>query len=143
MANLHDIQGTQTLKEAWPKIEANEQSINAELIAHKNTDAAAHPAEKISYSGSVPGKSNIKDAVDETYEKIDYLIGQTAIDPGKDPEVLAARISAVKSKTFDTVGARLEEIEAETNSHLADIANILGTDYPAEPKANQIFFKIV
>ncbi|AIQ26965.1 hypothetical protein P40081_01130 [Paenibacillus sp. FSL P4-0081] len=67
MANLQDLQGTQTLREAWPKIEQNEQAINSEVINHK-TSSAAHAAESITYSGPVAGAANIKQAVDSHVE---------------------------------------------------------------------------
>ena len=123
MADLQDLSGTQKLKEAWPKIEQNEQNINAELVAHKNTDPAAHPADKISYAGVVPGKTEVKGAIDATYQRVEQILEETTLDPNKDPEVTDARMSTVKNKTYTVVKERLEEIETESISHLAESAS--------------------
>lgn len=56
----------------------------------------------------------------EISDRVDYFIEQTALDPNKDPEVTSMRISEVKSKTFEPAGLRLEEIEQDHKTHLAD-----------------------
>jgi hypothetical protein len=106
----------------WPIVKSNFQSIQDMFNGHAAGTSENHNAQDINYSGNVPGQTNVKGAVDETYNRIDYLIEQTALDPNKDPEVLDARVSVTKGKTFDTVKERLEESEQDLVAHLADNA---------------------
>jgi hypothetical protein len=123
MLNLNfNFDGLKHLWEWWPVVKSNLQSIQSVFNAHAAGTADKHNSQDINYTGSVPGKSNVKEAVDETYERIDYLIEQTILDPGKDPEVVDARVSTAKEKTFASVKARHEETEADVIAHKADYA---------------------
>jgi len=124
MAQLRDIKGTDYLADAWKSIENNEIDINNQVVNHVNGTTEKHKAEDIDYTGTATGATNVKQAIDTTYGRIDYLIGQTNIDPNKDPEVIDARVSTVKSKTFDSVDARFEEAESAINENVNKIGNL-------------------
>ena len=125
MATLQDYLGITKLRDAWPKWKANIIAINNQVINHVAGTADKHAAQDITYTGGFAGKTEVKEALDQAKTEIDLIVVNASIDP----EVAFARESLVKSKTFGTLDARLEESEqdrvtytAETTTHLLDLS---------------------
>src|SRR5690606_10517293 len=68
-----------------------------------------HTADKIRYDGRIP-KDNVKDALDTTDERIDNIVSQGGDD---NTEVVDARHSTTKDKTYNTLKGRLEDGEQD------------------------------
>ena len=107
MATLQDYLGITSLRDAWPKWKANVIAINNQVIAHIAGTADKHSAQDITYTGDFTGKTDVKAAIDQAKTEIDTIVVNASIDP----EVAFARDSAVKSKVFGSLDARLEEDE--------------------------------
>lgn len=93
-------------------------AINAnktKVAAHVGGTADKHAAQSITYSGSFTSKENVKDALDQAKAEINTIVVNASVDP----EVALARESSVKSETFATLGARLEESEQDLVTHEA------------------------
>ena len=118
MATLQDYLGITALRDAWPKWKANVVAVNNQVINHVAGSADKHSAQDITYTGDFVGKTEVKAALDQAKTEIDTIVVNASIDP----EVAFARDSAVKSKTFDTLDARLEESEQDLVSYKAEIA---------------------
>ena len=136
MATLQDINGVQHLYEAWPKIEANEQAINVEVVAHKNADTIVHPAEKISYIGNSPG-ANVKEGIDNLKTRVEAIIttpaegvtAQEIIDARKGEATLRAKVDSVDSQLADNVTQlALKADKTYTDTQLALKANTTYVD---------------
>jgi hypothetical protein len=78
-----------------------------------------------------------------TNTRVEQIITTPITGEAAAQEVVDARQSTVKGKAFTTLDARMDEAEQDTKSQMADIANMVGAEYPASPKASQIFYKIV
>lgn len=89
------------------EITANKADIEKKLEQHKTSDD--HTADKIRYDGKIP-KDNVKDALDETDTRIDNIVSQGGSD---NTEVVDARHSTTKDKTYDTLKGRLEDGEQD------------------------------
>lgn len=87
------------------QITSNKANIENKLETHKKSKD--HPAENVTYKGKI-NKDNVKEALDDTKERIDNIVGQGGSD---NTEVVDARHSTVKDKTFPVLGERMEEIE--------------------------------
>ena len=109
MATLQDYLGITALRDAWPKWKANVVAVNNQVIAHIAGSADKHAAQDITYTGDFAGKTEVKAALDQAKTEIDTIVVNASIDP----EVAFARDSAVKSKVFGSLDARLEESEQE------------------------------
>ena len=116
MATLQDYLGITALRDAWPKWKANIIAVNNQLVNHVAGTADKHAAEKITYAGSLTSKTDVKAALDQAKLEIDTIVISASIDP----EVALARDSAVKSKVFGSLDARLEEDEQDLVSHKAE-----------------------
>ena len=116
MASLLDFTGITKLRDAWPKWKANIIAVNNQVIAHVAGTADKHAAEDITYSGDFAGKTEVKAALDQAKSEIDTIVVNASIDP----EVAFARDSAVKSKVFGSLDARLEEDEQDLVSQMAE-----------------------
>lgn len=88
-------------------IEDSENRSTQRLDAHKQSND--HTADKIRYDGKIP-KDNVKDALDETDTRIDNIVSQGGSD---NTEVVDARHSTTKDKTYDTLKGRLEDGEQD------------------------------
>ena len=121
MATLQDYLGITKLRDAWPKWKANIIAINNQVIAHVAGTADKHSAQDITYTGDFVGKTEVKAAIDQAKTEIDTIVISASIDP----EVAFARESLVKSKTFETLDARLEEDEQDLVTYKADNASQL------------------
>ena len=113
-----DVQGVIPQLEA--KIIANENEVEAGFLArdsrmqsHVTGIAEKHDASSVTYSGSFINKSSVKDALDQAKAEIDTIVISASIDP----EVAFAEISSSKSKTFPTLGDRLEELEEDLSGY--------------------------
>ena len=130
MATLRDYLGNISLGDAWPRWKANTIAVNNQVIGHVAGTADKHAAQDITYSGSFTGKTDAKAAIDRAKTEIDTIVVNASIDP----EVAFARDSAVKSKVFGSLDARLEEDEQDRVTDKAEtttrIDNIIVT--PAE-----------
>lgn len=141
MATIRILEGADTLREMYPKVNENFENLNNEsadlqlqitennqdriddLEAHKtSTD---HPAQNITYSGKI-NKNNVKDALDNTKDRIDNIVTSAGTS---NTEIVDARQSTVKSKTFANVRARLEEIENEFKVNVLDKKLPIPQDY--------------
>lgn len=100
--------------------------------AHIAGIADKHDANDITYTGNVSGAANVKEGLDALHDRVDAII-TTPAEGVSAQEIIDAR----KGKA--TLGAKIDEIDA----HMADLANMIGSDYPASPKANKVFYKIV
>jgi len=118
VATLQDYLGITKLRDAWPKWKANVIAVNNQVINHVAGTADKHAAEDITYSGDFTGKTDVKMALDQAKTEIDLIVVSASIDP----EVALARESSVKSTTFATLDARLEESEQDFSSLQADVA---------------------
>ena len=118
MATLQDYLGITKLRDAWPKWKANVIAVNNQVINHVAGTADKHSAQDITYTGDFVGKTEVKAALDQAKTEIDTIVVNASIDP----EVAFARISAVKSETFATLDARLEEGEQDLVSYKAETA---------------------
>ena len=116
MATLQDYLGITALRDAWPKWKANVIAINNQVINHVAGSADKHSAQDITYTGDFDGKTEVKAALDQAKTEIDTIVISASIDP----EVAFARDSAVKSKVFGSLDARLEEDEQDFVSYKAE-----------------------
>jgi len=110
MAEITQLTGDMTLREMYPKVNANVTKVNAEITSHKASDAA-HGADAITYSGDVSGAANVKQAVDKLKQRVDTIVSQAGDD---NTEIVDARGDA------PVLGDRLNGLDAQ----LADIAII-------------------
>ena len=118
MATLQDYLGITALRDAWPKWKANVVAVNNQVINHVAGSADKHSAQDITYTGDFVGKTEVKAALDQAKTEIDTIVVNASIDP----EVAFARDSAVRSKVFGSLDARLEEDEQDLVSQMADYA---------------------
>lgn len=88
MAILEKLQGILKLREAWPRIERNDEAINSELVGHK-ASGQAHSAAAITYSGDVAA-SNVQEAINKTDQRVSTIIAHNG-DGTKDTELIDAR----------------------------------------------------
>ena len=88
----------------------------AKVADHIAGTADKHSAQDITYTGDFVGKTEVKAALDQAKTEIDTIVVNASIDP----EVAFARDSAVKSKVFGSLDARLEEDEQDFESYRAD-----------------------
>ena len=121
MATLQDYLGITALRDAWPKWKANVVAVNNQVINHVAGSADKHAAQDITYTGVFAGKTEVKAALDQAKTEIDTIVVSASIDP----EVAFARDSAVKSKVFGSLDARLEEDEQDLVSYKADNASLI------------------
>ncbi len=112
------LNGLQKLKEAWPIINANFTNTKTTVDAHIAGTSDKHASDKITYSGSFTSKNDVKAALDQAKAEIDTIVVSASVDP----EVALARQSSVKSKSFATLDARLEESEQDHKTHLTEKA---------------------
>jgi len=113
MANITQLTGDMTLREMYPKVNANVTNVNAEITSHK-ASGAAHGADAITYSGEVSGAGNVKDAIDSVKNEVRTIVAHAG-DGTKDTEIVLAR------KDAPTLGDRLDGVDAQ----LADMMNYL------------------
>ena len=121
MATLQDYLGITKLRDAWPKWKANIIAVNNQVIAHVAGTADKHAAQDITYIGGFTGKTDVKAALDQAKTEIDTIVVNASIDP----EVAFARDSAVKSKVFGSLDARLEEDEQDLVSYKAETTSYI------------------
>lgn len=129
MAILEKLQGIFKLREAWPRIERNDEAINAEIVGHK-ASKQAHKAEDIIYSGNVSGTSNVKQAIDATNQRISDIVAQSGDDI---TEIVDARDG------YTTLGDRLGAADDRLNNKI-----IVTEDPPATSNrlAGSFYFHI-
>ena len=123
MATLQDYLGITKLRDAWPKWKANVIAINNQVINHVAGTADKHAAQDITYTGDFVGKTEVKAALDQAKTEIDTIVVNASIDP----EVAFARDSAVKSKVFGSLDARLEEDEQDLAENTTDLSDTINT----------------
>ena len=90
----------------------------AKVATHIAGTADKHAAQDITYTGDFTGKTDVKAAIDQAKSEIDTIVISASIDP----EVAFARDSAVKSKVFGSLDARLEESEQDRVTDKAETA---------------------
>ena len=130
MATLRDYLGNISLGDAWPRWKANAIAINNQVIAHVAGTADKHAAQDITYTGDFTGKTEVKAALDQAKTEIDLIVVSASIDP----EVAFARDSAVKSKVFGSLDARLEESEQDRVTDKAeDASEEINVMFPPAP----------
>lgn len=95
----------------------------AKVAAHVAGAADKHASQSITYAGSFTSKENVKDALDQAKTEINTIVVNASVDP----EVALARESSVKSETFATLGARLEESEQDLVTYKAETTLYLST----------------
>ena len=101
----------------------------AKVATHIAGTADKHSAQDITYTGDFAGKTEVKSALDQAKSEIDTIVVNASIDP----EVAFARESLVKSKTFETLDARLEEDEQDLVTYKADnVTQINGDSHSAD-----------
>lgn len=77
---------------------------------HINGSDEKHAAQFITYSGEVAGATHVKSALDTLDARIDTIVGYSGTST---VEVVDARESTIKSKTYTVLDDRLEAIEGE------------------------------
>ena len=98
----------------------------AKVADHVAGTADKHAAQDITYTGDFVGKTEVKAALDQAKTEIDLIVVSASIDP----EVAFARDSAVKSKTFGTLDARLESSEQDRVSDKAETTALINSINP-------------
>ena len=128
MAEL--LKPTDTLAQGYPKINvAIEQAEQAFTTADNAMDTANS---SIAVSNQALANSQ------STQEQLNQIV----IDGDSSVEAAQARVNADNTITYDTLKKRLDAEHQELSSQLASMPRV-GTEYPTETVANQIFFKIV
>lgn len=122
-----------TLAQWWPIVKSNFQAIQDNFNNHAAGTVDKHDAQHITYSGNVAGATNVKEGIDNLKNRVDQII-TTPAEGVTAQEIIDARGGE------PTLNARFEVV----NTRLTDIVQkvvTIGSDYPAEPHAYQIFFK--
>jgi len=73
--------------------------------------------------------------------RVDTIITTPISGAAATQEIVDARASAVKSKTFATLGARFEETEQDVESHMAESV-YLQVDEPTGANPTTLWFKV-
>lgn len=115
-----------TLRESYPKLQnevIRQQDEDARLSRRieEHKKSKDHPAENITYDGKVK-KDNVRDAIDEMDARVNNIVSQGGDD---NTEVVDARHSTLKGKTFNVLKERLDDIEGD----LLDPKEIEFSDY--------------
>lgn len=95
-----------------------------DITTHK-ASTAAHPAEHVTYSGSVAGAGNIQEAVDFIDERLDTIIVGGSED--KDPELTDIKTpdpSYTPGRTIAAAGDVVRDMQKQFSEQLAEIASI-------------------
>lgn len=125
-----DLPGQEPISETYQNIEAGfdavqedvdaavgvSEGIQAEVTEHKDS-TAAHAAEHITYSGTVAGVTNLKDAVDNVQEQFNTVVVSGDSSPAADQ----ARISSTGT-TYPTLKSRLDTERDGLAAQLAETA---------------------
>lgn len=89
-----------------------------ELLSNKVTEFSTNPSDE-----TYPTEKLVKAALDHLTDRVDNILVGQDLDPNKDVEVLDARHSNVRDKTYPALGARLDDIEKRS---LYDTGRIYG-----------------
>ncbi|WP_221800177.1 polysaccharide deacetylase family protein [Paenibacillus typhae] len=130
-----DLPGQEPISETYQNIEAGfdavqedvdaavgvSEGIQAEVTEHKDS-TAAHAAEHITYSGTVAGVTNLKDAVDNVQEQFNTVVVSGDSSPAADQ----ARISSTGT-TYPTLKSRLDTERDGLAAQLAEKAEQIST----------------
>lgn len=147
MANLQDINGSQTLREAWPKIEANEQALNAEIAANKAASDARDNDLQLQLDAEKSARITADSA--ETQARINadsaHLSSMTAHDasaitfaPGTSGIVATKADAAIKE-----VNTRVNNIIAGPASSAAEVIDArTGADTVARPTLGNLIREV-
>lgn len=88
------------------KADGKAGAAQVDISQHKSS-TTAHPAEHITYSGKVPGSSNVKQGLDNVYQRVDQIIAggdssAEVVDARGGFPVLSGRLNAVDAQLADT-----------------------------------------
>ncbi len=114
------------LKEAYPKINDMIDRID-NLVGQTDKLKEAYPKINDRIDNLVGQTDKLKEAYPKINDRIDNLVGQTG---DSNTEIVDARYSSVKSKTFTVLKDRLDEAETDTQSldtRTTDLENRLDT----------------
>jgi hypothetical protein len=147
-----DFTGISHLKEWWPIVKSNLQSIQNVFNDHlsgasdkhtadkieytaggesikekfdKHADGTAdkHAAQDVTYSGNESG-TDVKTAIDNIHNRVNTIVAGAG---SSNTEIVDARHSTSKSKDFTVLTDRLEEIETDATAQKADTTAKLAT----------------
>lgn len=138
MSNKYcNLQGTQKISESYHNINTGFDQVENDIEENKtkihnhiNGVSDRHDAEVITYSGIVPGATNVKQAIDNTRNRVEEIIttpsesvsAQEIIDARGGKPALGARLDSIESQL--ETKAKQEELE-ELEEQITDIANQL------------------
>lgn len=128
MADLQDINGAQTLRQAWPIIEANDVAINAEIVDHK-ASTTAHNATAIVFTPAASGMTaiTVDAAIKEQDTRIDTIIAGSS--PDKDAELVDIRTPNVGYTPLGVIavaGDIVRDMQVRQVAHEAESAIHVG-----------------
>ncbi|WP_080833192.1 carbohydrate binding domain-containing protein [Cohnella massiliensis] len=120
---------TSTDSSLQQQITTEQQARIAADTAHQQS-TTAHPAQNITYSGSVSGQSNVKGALDKLQEEVDAIV---SVPNDGNAEIVQAR-EDLDGTVYPTLGARLDHMEESLiqkptiTSTLRNGLNLITTD---------------
>lgn len=114
MANKYcNLQGTQKISESYHNINTGFDQVENDIEENKtkihnhiNGVSDRHDAEVITYSGIVPGATNVKQAIDNTRNRVEEII-TTPSESVSAQEIIDARGGYI------SLGGRLDELESQ------------------------------
>lgn len=127
MSNKYcNLQGTQKISESYNNINVGFDQVENDIEENKtkihnhiNGVSDRHDAEVITYSGIVPGATNVKQAIDNTRNRVEEIIttpsesvsAQEIIDARGGYISLGGRLDAFESQMADTAKIRINAID--------------------------------
>jgi hypothetical protein len=104
LAEIKKLVGSDTLREAYPKINETTDNLDERIIDHE-ASLKAHKAENIEYTGTIP-ETNVKAALDDVDSRVDNLTSQTG---DSNTEIVDARYDSVRDITYTVLKDRLDQ----------------------------------
>jgi hypothetical protein len=98
-------------------VDANKTDIESKLNAHK-ASTTDHPAQNITYSGSVTGQTTVKGAIDQLKSDVTNIVANSG---SSNTEIVDAR-KGTDNVARATLGTYTREIEGKANTNATDIA---------------------
>jgi len=125
MANKYcNLQGTQKISESYHNINTGFDQVENDIEENKtkihnhiNGVSDRHDAEVITYSGIVPGATNVKQAIDNTRNRVEEII-TTPAESVSAQEIIDARGGYI------SLGGRLDEFESQMAEKAKDIVDL-------------------
>jgi len=123
MANINtDFNDLTKLKEWWVIQKANLIALNLQLEGHVAGTQDTHAAQVITFNSDRPTITavDVLTAIEQVDERVEAILQGQSLDPNKDVEVLAARVSSIYGAFVD-LPTRLDTVENTVATQLASI----------------------